>query len=450
MKHPRGIVASVEQSSPAMRAGICPGDAVLEVDGRIVRDVLDWRWETDGLEASLLVEREGSGAFEVSLEREPFEPWGLEFADPLFDGVMPCCNNCTFCFMKMLPADARPSLKERDDDYRLSFIQGNFVTFTNLDDEHVERIIEQNLSPLRFSLHSSNPSIRASMIGRRADHGLDVAQRLLDAGIELHAQIVLVPGANDGDKLEETLSWAWERPGIANVGIVPLGYTKHQAAFDRGFETAGEAKAVLETIEPFRERAIRQRGYAWAYASDEFYRKAYGESLLDNLPDAESYGTFELYEDGIGMVRSFVDDWNRCLQAHMDLAASAHASGVRVLLVTGEATCEFLDPLIRESPLAQAFEAIHVANDYFGGNVDVTGLLCGCDIAHALNAITTDGAIKTFAVVPETVFNTEGVTLDGMTLAEVSASAGMPVHVISCQPSQSFAEIAAIIETYRY
>ena len=429
-----------------MQAGISAGDAILQADGNVLHDILDWHWWADGDVVTLLVRHEDCRIDEVELAREPMQSWGIEFQDPLFDGTMPCCNNCTFCFMKMLPDDARPSLKVRDDDFRLSFIQGNFVTLTNLREEHVERIIQQNISPLRFSLHASNPDVRRALIGPRADRGLSVAQQLLDSGISLHAQIVLVPGVNDGAILEETLRWAYERPGILNVGIVPVGYTRYQTTFSAGFDDPESARAVIEMLEPFRYRAWQERTTPWVYASDEFYRVAYGSKLLEHLPESCSYGDFDLYEDGIGMIRAFVDDWNGSFGMQKQLSAALSRQGKRIVFASGEATREFIDPLVQASPLAGTMDIIHVKNDYFGGNVNVTGLLCGCDIARSLAdhaSAHKDEAV--YAMVPNSVLNAEGLLLDGMTLDEVSSRAGMQVHVVSCQPAEAFEQMASIV-----
>ena len=442
MKQARGIVLRLEDGSPAFRCGLREGDAILEVDGVQVHDVLDWRWYADGDVVELTLERSDEAPCTLQIERESGEPWGIEFADPLFDGTMPCCNDCSFCFMKMLPEDARPSLLVRDDDFRLSFIQGNFVTFTNLNDTHVERIIEQHLSPLRFSLHASNPQLRAEMIGPRAERGLQVAERLLEAGITLHAQVVLVPHVNDADALRETLAWAYERPGIANVGIVPVGYTRHQSTFTCGFDTPASALEVINTIEPFRQKALQERNVAWVYVSDEFYRVAYGDQLLQYLPEAQTYGDSDLYEDGIGMVRAFVDDWSACTQLQQQLAEVLDRSNATVLAITGEATREFIDPLIQASPLSGRLLPVHVPNRYFGGNVDVTGLLCACDIVDAVKdaAPRQTQGIRLVAL-PNTILNADNKTLDDRGLEQLAAQVGGHMLVVSCLPSEYLSQV---------
>ena len=328
----------------------------------------------------------------------------------------------------------------------MSFLQGNFVTFTNLEQRDVDRILEQRISPLRFSLHAVNPQLREDIIGPRAQRGLEIAEQLLRGGIELHTQIVLMPRVNDGEALKETLTWAYERPGILNVAIVPLGYTSHQDVFTESFQSIEAAQGVLQTVKPFQERACKERGFVWAYPSDEFYRNAYPNDLLEQLPDASFYGDFGMFEDGIGIIRSYVDDWNMSFDAQHALARVLSSSGNKALLVCGCAQREFLDPLLAASPLQDLLVPLYVQNDYFGGNVDVTGLLVGCDIARAVKTHTQDNAYAAVCI-PEVVFNADSVTLDDMTVEQISQQAGCAVYVVSCEASKFIPQIQEICET---
>ena len=452
-------VAGVAPGSPADDAGFAAGCFVTSVDGHPVRDIIDWRWlASDDAIVLGYVDLDGD-AGEVELERAPGEDWGFAFDGVVFDGVRQCRNACTFCFMRQLPHGMRPSLSLRDDDYRLSFTSGTFVTFTNLSSADEARILEQRISPLRVSLHASDADVRRALIGRYADAGLAALDRLLAAGIEFHAQIVLVPGANDADVLDRTLAWAYARPGILDVCIVPLGYTRHQRAFDRSFNDAAEAAAVLAQLEPVQRRALAERGTPWAFAADEFYRNAYGARLLEHIPSAAFYGDFAMFEDGVGIIRSFADDWADAARAGLaGAAADALAeTGALVRFVAGEAMRDVLGPLAAASPLAAPpadpaatvpapFAPLFVENAFFGGNVDVTGLLCGCDIASAVAleaAALPPGRPAIFAI-PRVVFNDDAVTLDDMTLEDMEKAAGAPLAVVSCNPSEFLAEIAAL------
>lgn len=437
-------IVAVEEDSPAYDAGFEAGCALTHVNGVPLRDIIDWRWLSadDEIEVGY-VDLDGE-AGTVELARDEGESWGFEFDGAVWDGVKQCRNACTFCFMRMLPRGMRPSLTVRDDDFRLSFLSGTFVTLTNLSPKDEARIIEQRISPLRVSLHATNAEVRRALIGKHAAHGLAALERLLAAGIEAHTQIVLLPEVNDGEVLRETLSWAYERPGILNVGIVPLGFTKHQTAFSRSFNEPAAACAVLQTIESFQERALVERGTPWVFAADEFYRNAFGDALLENLPSAIHYGDFSMFEDGIGIIRSYVDDWHasEATGVAATCANALRAANTQAQFVVGEAMQPFLNRLIAESPLADAFFALTVPNKFFGGNVDVTGLLCGCDIAAAVNECRTQR--NALFVLPSVIFNDDGLTLDGMTLSDIERAAGERLHVVSCNPSDFLPEITRL------
>lgn len=447
----RAYIQSVEPGSPADDAGFYEGCCITAVDGKPIRDIIDWRWHTADDEIVVsYIDCDGDSG-DVELVREPGESWGFDFTDAVFDSIIQCRNACIFCFMRQLPEDSRDSLSLRDDDYRLSFLQGNFVTFTNIMPDDEARIIEQHISPLRYSLHCITPDLRRKVIGKHAAHGVAVAERLLDAGIELHAQIVLMPGVNDGEELRRTIEWCYGKPGIISVGIVPLGYTKHQERFNESFNDPSAARAVIECIKPFQQRAIQERGDAWVHASDEFYRNAYGFDLFDELPPAPFYGDFSLFEDGIGIVRTFIDDWMQNLHVIDRCAKVLEEKDARILLVYGCAMIEALRPLIEQSPLKDRVIPLFVKNEYFGGNVDVTGLLCGADMAPAIKAeaerLEGEGRPVDFAIIPDVVFNHNGITLDDMTLSQLQGAAGVELHVVSCDASEYFSQVCNLLDS---
>jgi len=325
------------------------------------------------------------------------------------------------------------------------------------------------------SLQVANPEVRRRLIGRHAQRGLESLERLLAAGIEFHAQIVLVPGENDGAVLEETLEWAYGRSGIVEIGIVPLGYTRFQDAFDHSFNDAEASRGLLQTIAPFQDRAQRERGNAWVFAADEFYRNAYRGNLLENIPPTSYYGDFGMFEDGIGIIRSTLDDWESMQRegAIERAAAALREARARAVMVVGCAQREFLDPLVMRSNIGDVFEPLYVQNVYFGGNVDVTGLLTGADIAQAVrnearavrnearavrNEIqelsewpeqaVRDGAQtpsqRLVFLIPRVVFNDDGLTLDDMTRVDMETVAGQSLHVVSCSPLEYFEEIVRL------
>lgn len=405
-------VQSVEEESPAWEAGIEAGMRIETVNGHRLRDLIDWRWEADGASCELEVfdPRDG-GTYACELWREPGEDWGIDFTDVLFDGIRTCVNACQFCFMSMLPADARPSLSLRDDDYRLSFLQGNFVTLTNVTDEDVERIIACRLEPMNVSIHAVTPEVRRKLIGPHAQRGIDVLERLLSAGIEIHAQIVLCPGVNDGLELARTLDWVEARPSITSLAVVPLGYTRFSRRFSKSFsDDPAAAKAVVELIEPYQARARRELGTTRFQLSDEFYVAA-GVTV----PPAEAYDGYPQYYDGIGMLRSFLDDSAVFARDHASELAASEAElsrrDSRVLLVCGEAPKEAISFFCELWSPTGRVKAYSIHNDYFGGDVNVTGLIVSKDLLAQLSCDLS----RHIVVLPEVMFNFDHVTLDGDT-----------------------------------
>ena len=409
-------VAHVEEGSPAWEAGLEEGMRIDAVNGHALPDIIAWRWEADGELAELDVyDPTDDGEYTCILEREPGRDWGIEFTDVLFDGIRTCVNACQFCFMAMLPPGVRRSLLLRDDDYRLSFLQGNFVTLTNLTDEDVERITTCRMEPMNVSIHAVSEEVRVPLIGRHAMRGIEVLERLCEANIEIHGQIVLCAGINDGEELERTLAWVEARPQITSLAIVPLGYTKYSRRFSSSYsEDVDASREVVRTLEPYQRRARRELGVTRFQLSDEFYLDA-----KLPIPAAETYDGYPQFYDGIGMLRYFLDENEQVMQARADdvrnLVAAIEAAGERVLLVCGEAALGVYGELCHA--WAGRIEPFAVRNDYYGGDVNVTGLIVACDLLAQLPT----NLVRTLVVLPEVMFNFDHMTLDGVSLAEVVA-----------------------------
>lgn len=438
-----GLVVAVAPESPADDVGIEPGMRVVSVAGKPLTDMIVWLWEASDDEVEIEVfDPRDNMMTPVVLERFGGEEWGLEFDGAVFDGMRTCVNACVFCFMTMLPRESRRSLSIRDDDYRLSFLQGNFVTLTNMTDAEVDDAIDKMLSPMNVSLHAITPEVRRRLIGRHAARGIEVLERLLAAGIEIHAQIVLCPGLNDGDELAATLSYVEAHPGITSLAIVPLGFTKHQKRFTTSYSDDAEAsRAVVHLIEPFQRRARAERGHTVFQLADEFYIDAELE-----VPPAESYDGFPQFYDGIGMLRTFLDEVARVRDEHAaDIARLVSALDERNLqlaAVCGEAAattfgafCALFGPLAR--PHA-------IKNEYFGGNVNVTGLICACDLLAQLPRDLAGALV----LLPEVMFNHDGLTLDGDTRvhveAEIAARGGIVACSVPAPPQMLTACLAAL------
>ncbi|MBQ9058102.1 MAG: DUF512 domain-containing protein [Atopobiaceae bacterium] len=406
-------VASVEDGSPAWAAGIEPGMRIERVEGMVPRDLIDWMWHSDGPTLALEVfDPRDDTTTETLLERDFGQDWGIEFEDVLFDGIMTCKNACVFCFMAMLPAHMRDSLYLRDDDYRLSFLQGNFVTLTNLDDRDVERICNLKLEPMNVSLHAISPEARRRMIGAKEARGIEGLEQLIAAGIEIHAQIVLCPDINDGDELRHTLDWIEARPAISSLAIVPLGYTKHTKRFERSFSEMPErAREVLEIIQPYQQRSRERTGLTRFQLSDEFYLAAQADP-----PAAEFYDGYPQFYDGIGMLRSFLDELTDTTQNKKDqideLVDALSSSSSQLLLVCGYAALTVFECFVESLGLSEWARAYPIKNDFFGGNVNVTGLI----VAQDLFAQLPDELENHVVILPDVMFNSDMLTLDGVSL----------------------------------
>ena len=419
-----GMVSAVTPGSPAAREFVEVGDMVLAAQGQRLRDVIDWQWLADGDSVSLQVVKPGNVTEEFVLTREPGEAWGIAFTETVFDGVRTCRNACAFCFMAQLPRGMRRALFLRDDDFRLSFLQGNFITLTNVSAEDVARIAEQHLSPLYVSVHAIDRGVREQLVCAKEDRALKRIDQLLDAGIDVHAQIVLVPGVNDGAVLDETLTWLAQREGVLSVGVVPLGYTAHQQRFSASFERPAAAAAVIAQVSTWQEASRERDGVTWVHLADEFYLNAGAE-----VPPDAAYDGYPQYENGIGMVRSFSDE----VAVHRDELAEAVAA-IRVavapvVIVSGT----LFAPVMRQaldhiSADPALISVLAVENRFFGGDVSVTGLLVSADLIAAIASTPA----KSIVLVPDVVLNADGLLLDDVPGSELGIRTGRDVRLVSC------------------
>lgn len=435
-----GVVSAVDTGSPADRAGIASGDIVTHADGIELADALDWLWYADeaDVEVALLRATAGAEPEYILIERDAGEPWGIEWEDALFDGVRRCHNDCTFCFIKQLPAEMRSTLNIRDDDYRLSFLQGNFITLTNLTDDDIERIVEQHLSPLHVSVHAVTPAIRERLIGRNHAKGLERLDQLLDAGIEVHTQIVLVPGVNDGDELNLTLAYLGDRrPALKSVGIVPVAHTDHLTGcgVDGASLTPGKAQpsftgqaasaVVIAQVQTYQFESRAATDETFVHLADEFYIEAHAP-----FPMPEWYDDFPQYENGIGMVVSYVADIKELAKelyaAVEDIPADSHAATI----VIGELATGTMLGTLSALHAGGRVRVLPVKNRFFGGNVTVTGLLTGADISAAIRYDAAHVDQPTRYIVPAIIFNTDQLTLDGYTRERISEESGADITFV--------------------
>ncbi len=401
-----GLISKVRKHSLAEQAGIKAGEKLCQINGVSVTDIIELSFYTSDYEVDLVIEDKDGCIRNVHIVKYPDEDLGLEFESAVFDKVSTCYNKCIFCFVDQMIPGMRPGLYVRDDDYRLSFLYGNFITLTNMKDEDFERIIRTHLSPLYISVHATDSEVRCKMMNNRfAGKLMEQIQRLLDAGIEIHTQIVCCPGYNDGSILEKTFKDLYAlHPGILTMAVVPVGLTKHREHLHpmRTF-TPEEAAAIVDMVTKWQTECRKETGKSFVYLGDEFY-------LLANkdLPTSEWYDGFPQLENGIGLTRSFLDEWNETLKLLKNCKGTADAT-----LVVGESAEKVIAPLVEDLNciFGTNHQVIGVKNIFFGGKVNVTGLLVGGDILAA-----TKGCQR--LIIPAVVLNNDDLFLDDMSFQE--------------------------------
>ena len=470
-----GVVVKVEPRGIADGLGLRPGDVVVAVDDKPMRDLIDYRFAVEEERIELHVQR-GEQHLRFVVEKDVDEDLGLEFSEPLWDRLRTCNNKCPFCFLTQMPKGFRKTLYLKDDDYRLSFLYGNFVTLTNLKEEDWQRIDEQRLSPMYVSVHATDRYLRSILLGKRdvPDVMADI-KRLGEMGIDVHTQFVVCPGLNDGEVLRESVeALAALHPVVQTIAAVPVGLTKFRfngkapqsikaaiqvherpewietnwerqalwsdadgqkqtdAAPELGFCARSganivtdiplrtfrpdEAAAVIELLEPYQQRFRAELGYGLVYPSDEFYLLAERP-----LPPAYVYDGYDQIENGVGMVRKFQDDWER--DRHR---LPSRGRGRRVVVATGTLAAPVLRPMIERINRIPGVEAelYPVLNEFFGETVTVAGLLTGADVVAQLRRLMPTDLV----VLPRVMFDYSGErTIDEWSSERIAAELGAPV-----------------------
>jgi putative radical SAM enzyme (TIGR03279 family) len=431
-------ISSISMDSPAAQVDLAVGDELVSVNGREPSDIIEYQQLIDGEAVTLVISREGETLLrKVTINKAVGQPLGLSIDSAIFDRIRTCDNHCSFCFIYQLPKGMRRSLYVKDDDFRLSFLYGNYTTLTRFTEFDLERVVDEKLSPLYVSIHSTNPELRAQMLRNpRGATSLRWLRELLRAGIEVHAQVVVCPGVNDGLELERTLHDVFSLyPELATVSLVPVGVSAFSAEASMRSHTVPEARRVVEVAERFQRLGREIFGRTTVFASDEFF-------LVGELPPprANRFEDLDQAENGIGLVAAFRESFEH--RTPMDKLGSgffqsvdgAPAWGYRaeraragvpegdgeVVIVTGEYAAPLLRELLDEHHFAEV-GVLAVVNDYFGGNIKVAGLITGQDLERALHDVPP-GAI---CLVPDVCLS-EGRFLDGMTIEELSR----PVTVV--------------------
>ncbi|NLA84512.1 MAG: DUF512 domain-containing protein [Clostridiales bacterium] len=418
-------ITEVEEGSIAKELELEKGDILLSINGSEIIDVLDYIEFMEAEELELLVQKADGEEWEIEIEKEPGQDLGLKFEHDLMDKERVCRNKCIFCFVDQLPKGMRETLYYKDDDWRLSFLSGNYITLTNLSDCDVDRILEKKISPLYVSVHTTNPDLRKRMLNNRfAGDVLKYLYKMADGGVKLHTQIVLCPGWNDGPELDRTLADLWKlKESVQSVAVVPVGLTSHREKLEaiKPFTLKSAAK-VIDQVERW-QRSIRSRhDTSFVYAADEFY-------ILANrkLPALEDYDEMHQLENGVGLVVQFQHEFEDALSYILKERIEIKAENIKKhTIITGKSAEKVLSEMVSRlnRVFGLSYQVVAVENRLFGLSVTVAGLLSGSDIYEGTKGRDLGEEI----LIPQVMLRKgEDVFLDGWTLSRLIEKTGLPV-----------------------
>lgn len=428
-------IDGIESGSPADRVGMYAGETLLRINGNEIRDVLDYRFYMVDTHLCLEALTPEGNKKEYQIYKEEYQELGLLFSTYLMDRQQSCKNRCIFCFIDQMPKGMRPSLYFKDDDSRMSFLFGNYITLTNMEEEDIKRIIKMRISPVNVSVHTTNPELRVKMMANpKAADSLRYLRMLADGDIRINVQLVLCPGINDGEELRRTLSDLEALlPSLESVSCVPVGITKYrEGLFPLRPYTPSEAGAVIDLIHSFSDRFEQQYGSRIAYPADEFFLKA-GRKL----PGVEYYGDFSQLESGVGMMTLLEDEFTLALE---DLKEEKSLPR-RLSLATGKAAFPLIEKLAHR--LEQKLPQVHIQvygieNDFFGEEITVSGLVTGTDLTRQLSGRELGEVL----LIPSTMLRQgEDCFLDDMTVKEAESLLGIPICPV---PNDGFRLVQAM------
>ncbi|MCI5754063.1 MAG: DUF512 domain-containing protein [Clostridiales bacterium] len=415
------VIASVDRRSPAQLAGIKPGEQLLTINGHEIIDVLDYRFYGYDADSHLTLREPNGAQRAVHIRKQEGQDLGLNFDTYLMDEMRSCANHCIFCFVDQMPPGMRQTLYFKDDDARLSFLLGNYITLTNLTEREAQRIIDLHICPINVSVHTTDPQLHCTMLGNKnAGRSLEYIRAFCKAGIVMNGQIVICPGWNDGDQLRRTLRdlTDWE---FSSCSLVPVGITKYRKGLAKLRPVDADcAREIIAIAEEFGQENLRRFGTRRFFCADELFLRA---GLP--LPEADYYEGYRQIENGVGMLRSLGDDF----LAALDTEELPENPG-DFTIATGVAAAPFLRGLLEQ---AQARfpglrgRVVAVRNDFFGHTIDVAGLLTGQDLSAQLHAVPDLGRV----LIPiHMLRNGENVFLDDYTVPRLSEELGCPVEVV--------------------
>jgi putative radical SAM enzyme (TIGR03279 family) len=421
------VVEKVESGSIAEEMEIEPGDVLVEINGNKIEDIFDYQYYTQDEYIEVLIRKPSGEEWLLEIDKEYDEELGITFENGLMDEYRSCHNKCIFCFIDQMPKGMRDTLYFKDDDSRLSFLQGNYVTLTNMSDEDIDRIIKYNLSPINVSFQTTNPELRCKMLNNRfAGLALEKAWKLANAGIIMNGQIVLCKGVNDGAELERSIrDLSKYLPNLESVSVVPVGLSKYrEGLYPLEPFTKEDAKEVLSIIHRWQERLYPEYGLHFIHASDEWYILAEEE-----LPEEERYDGYLQLENGVGMLRLLINEFDEAFE-ELKITKGVEIPPKEVSLVTGKLAYKYIaemaDKIMLEYPQIK-INVYPIRNDFFGEMITVSGLLTGQDILEQLR----NEHLGDKLLLPQNVLKSgEPIFLDDMTINELENSLQVPIYIV--------------------
>ena len=422
MKHEH-IIKEIEAGSIAEELGIEPGDKLISINDHLIEDVFDYHYLVNDEELVVLIEKADGEEWELEIEKDYDEDLGIIFEQGLMDEYRSCRNKCIFCFIDQMPKGMRETLYFKDDDSRLSFLQGNYITLTNMSDHDVERMVQYHLEPINISFQTTNPELRCMMLHNRfAGDALKKVDKLYEAGIHMNGQIVLCKGVNDGEELERSIRDLTKYlPYLQSVSVVPVGLTKYRdGLYPLEPFTKEDANKVLDTIENWQKKIYDEYGLHFIHAGDEWYILAERE-----MPEEESYDGYMQLENGVGMLRLLIDEFE---EACSDIKGDARE--LEISIATGRLAYPYLKQMIEKLQVKFPNIKVHlywIRNDFFGEKITVSGLVTGQDLISQLK----DKQLGSKLLLPCNMLRDgEEVFLDDMTLTQVKESLQVGIDIV--------------------
>ena len=422
IKETKNIIEEVALGSIGEELELEKGDLILSINGKQVKDIIDYKYLISDNYILLKIEKPNGELWEFEIEKDFDEDLGLAFTNPLIDKAKSCKNKCIFCFIDQLPPNMRETLYFKDDDSRLSFLQGNFISLTNMSDEEIDRIIEYRLSPINISVHTTNPELRIEMLkNKNAGKIYPILERFHHAELEINCQIVLVPDVNDGEELDRTLmDLSKLYPSVKSIAVVPIGITKYREHLEKvkNFDSK-RAKDILIYFEHIQKKFLATLGSRFVFPSDEFF------ALSDSqLPSAEEYEGYPQLENGVGLMKSFQEE----VIEELKNVSDEDSVDKKIIIATGTLAFEFMKNIASEVEKKYRdldLQVIPITNNFFGENITVSGLITGIDLIERLKGLDVDKIM-----IPRSMMKSgEDIFLDNLTVVDVEKELEIPIII---------------------